>query len=544
MKHAVSIFALALLLGAGAGFALCRNRPSATALSLIAAALPSKTVGSPTTEPDPNSIIVAESTTPLEARHRLLAWRDAGCLIKGKRDRRALIEEWAKSDPQAVLTFLQTAPRYPERIRSFAIPLTAICRDNPGKVAEWLQSNLTEGERTSVTSYIVHLVGEANPREALALIRSDTLTISAREVTILLYRVLKVSPSDAQTAFDEFPAKLRKATATELASAMARADLDFALKWCSTLRDQAGEAEAKQGVLNYLAETNPTKALALIPELAPTEQIAARTASIAARTNPLLAMQMIPKLPPDQRQRVFTEVAVHLFSSAPDQTIKLAGTYLPSEDAQEYIYRRLAAWRRSDPEAASAWIAASHDPEVESLLNYTRLSDLPPAERLSRIAASPSTNLTQSLLRGTLADLSPAETSQWIAAHPNMIAPGFAAYLAWKGAIQKESRDEVAAWAQKLPAGPLQDQAWAQIALRSGSDKNFAQADAIIATIGDARLQTGTRFEIFTNLYRNNTAAAVKWLATQPVSPAIQANWQILVSATPANYFPVGFDPQ
>ncbi len=545
MKHSVVMFSLALFLGAGFGFAVARNSFAPPSPAKQATVPQANAAVSPASRLNPSNALDVTTLTPEEAKQRLLAWREAGCPNTEGKVLWSLVGTWAKTDPQSVLEFIQTAPRFPRRITVFAIPLAEICRNNPAQVAAWLRANLTEAERAPVTSFIIHLIGEANPRQALALIGTEITAIPGDEVARLLDQLFRFSPADALTAFTGFHSKLRIETASGIAASIAKTDIDAALQWCASLRGQPGEAEAKEGVLDYLAENNPGKAIELIPTLATTGDIAAHAAWKAARTNPLFAMQLIPKLPLEQRQHVFTSIAYHLFTGAPDSTVKLTGTYMPSEEAQQYIYRRLENWRRTDPEAANAWLASSHDPEVESLLVYAKLWELPPAERLSLITTAPATDLTQSLIKSTLTTCPSAVTSQWIAANPDRIEPGFAAFLAIQDLeLHNEKLDSVMSWIRTLPVGPPQDQAWAQIALHSSRDKNFAQVDAIIATISDARLQTGTRFEIFTDLYRNSSSTALKWLSTQPVSPEIQANWQILVSATPANYFPVGFDPQ
>jgi hypothetical protein len=545
MKHSVVMFALALLLGAGVGFAVGRNSAEFAGHTKQPAAPQAKVTVSPAIRLNPSNAPDATALTTEEAKQRLLAWREAGCPRTDEKTLWSLVRTWSETDPQAVLVFIQTAPRFPRRITVFAIPLAAICRDNPAQVADWLRVNLTEAERAPVTSFIIHLIGKANPRQALALIGTEITAIPGDEVARLLDQLFLLAPADALAAFTRFPSKIRIETAPGIAASIAKTDIDAALQWCASLRGQPGEAEAKEGVLSYLAENNPEKAIELIPVLATTGDLAAHAAWKAARTNPLLALQMIPKLPLDQRQHVFTDIAGYLFNSAPDQTVKLTGTYLPSEEAQQYVYRRLIDWRRADPEAAGAWMASSHDPEVESLLAYAKICDLPPAERLARITATQSTNLTQSLLKTTLTDLSPAETSRWITANPDRIEPGFAAYLATKDlSFHDGNIDTAISWVRTLPVGPLQDHASARVAYWAGRGEDFTRTDALIATISDSRLQTGTRFEIFNDLYRDNGSAALKWLATQPLPPEIRANWKTLVSATPANYFPIGFEPR
>ncbi|MBK8476430.1 MAG: hypothetical protein IPL39_08925 [Opitutaceae bacterium] len=166
-------------------------------------------------------------------------------------------------------------------------------------------------------------------------------------------------------------------------------------------------------------------------------------------------------------------------------------------------------------------------------------ADADPALFLSCLAALPPSNTERPSIEAALGNLPAPSAARWIAEHSEAVTPAFAARTALS--YFQTDPEAASAWAHTLPAGPARDRALAGTAQAWGESGDAATATHTIEAITDPRLQTSTRFQIFSTLCQQDRPAALRWLATQPVSPEVRTNWETLTTAeaSPAPLIPV-----
>jgi hypothetical protein len=537
MKPTVVMVGLALLAGLGAGYLIGIRQPATVAAPTPAIPAPE----SPTTadpKSSPASTTLAEPTTVAppsleEVKQRLAAWIAAGS-PRGERSKVGeYLTVWSTSEPDDALEFIFDAPDFPWRNGALSIPLASIARRDPVKVCTWLRSHLPDTDCGEIAAQVIGEIHRDAPRQALALAEADGFVVPPRYRGMILASLARTSPAEALAAFSRLPEGGRSDTAAMLATAWAATDPAAALRWTDSIAALPGAENARRGVILQLARGNPAQAFALLSQQALSPENAHRLALDLARQNPTLTLQKLSLVPAEFRVQAFSTAAADSFAAAPDRIAALAKNALPAPKASEAIAEVWNRWLAQDRRSAEAWAASVQDPVLRNGLEMASLGDTAntdPVLFLASVAALPSAHTEKPLIQSALDRLDPSQALDWIAAHPTLVEPDYAAQAATT--YFAADRDQATAWAHRLPPGEARNRSLAGLALSWVNAGDTAKASSAIAAIADQRLQTGTRFQIFTTLYLQDSAAASQWLNTQPVSPEIRANWEALAGET------------
>lgn len=442
------------------------------------------------------------------------------------------LTRWARAEPWAALAFVHQAPRFPERTNALGIPLSFIARTAPAAVADWLRNQQPASSRKELATQVVASICDENPFEALALARADQIPVEPNTIGYVLGCLAQREPTQAAALFSALPSAEKDDAAERIGRAWAEKDPDAALRWCDTLRGQLGEDLATRGVLSALADRDAKAAAAALERLHPSaetvESVLRQIAYLDASTSLLVAA----RLPAAQHPAAAKAVVEASFGTAPDRAVALARASLPVPEFTTLVTSGWQEWRRSDRPAAEAWAANLADPallEVFADVKLQEAAEADPALFLSCLATLPASNAESPSVEAALGNLPAGTAARWIAEHPAAVTPAFAARTAL-GYFQTDP-EAASVWAGTLPAGAARDRALAGTAQAWGESGDAATAAHTVEAIADPRLQTSTRFQIFSTLCQADRAHAVQWLARQPLSGEIRANWEILATA-------------
>ena len=536
MKRQAVLVSLGLIAGLGLGYAVgVRHAPAiATVEPARSDPIPSPTVRSSAPAPVAASNNKPAPPSLAEAKRKLADWLAAGAPEDGSAEVITCLEVWSTSDPQAALAFIASAPRFPRRNFALAIPLAAIGRRDPNQIVAWLRANLPESERGNVAEVVIRRIYRENPREALVLAEADQTPVGRHAFGRIFQELARIAPAEAVAAFNRLSDGGREATAHAFASAWLESDPAAALRWVDSLSGEPGESGARNAVITNLLGTNIDEALVRMRQWNLPEDTINGLLRMAARQHPEALLGRLDSLPPNQRAAVIGVVLRERLSSDPEQMVAIARASLPSDQAATLISDSWQRWIAEDRPAAEAWAATVRDSSLRPGLELAKLRDTArtdPNLFLSSVANYPGAFETEkSLILDALAQLNSDVAGDWIARHPGVVDPDFVAATA--AGFFEWNRDEALVWAHLLPPGETQNRALASIAQRWTASGDPAQAAATLAAITDPRVQTGTRFQVFSTLYRKDRAAAVQWLAAQPVTPEIRSNWETLAATS------------
>jgi hypothetical protein len=542
MKRQAALVSLGLIAGLGLGYAMGVHRAPATGPAPMPEAKSAATAPRPVASSDrrtPGIQPAGDQAQPSleEAKRQLADWVAAGAPEDVGADVFTCLETWSASDPQAALAFIVSAPRFPRRNFALAVPLAVIGRRDPNQVIAWLHANLPEQERGNVAEGVIRRICRENPREALVLAEADQTPVDRYAFGQILQQLARIAPAEAVAAFNRLSDGGREATAQAIASAWVASDPAAALRWVESLGGKPGESGARNAVISQLLGTDIDQALVCMRQWNLPEDEASMLIRMATHHNPEALLSRLDALSPTQRASVLGITLRQRFSSDPEQMVALTRASLPSDQAANLIGESWGRWLAEDRPAAEAWASTVQDSSIRSSIELAKLRDTAntdPRLFLSSIDNYPAALASEKpLILAALGQLNADVVASWIARHPGIVAPEYvsaaaAGYFEW-------NRDEALIWAHSLPPGNEQNQALASIAQQWTNTGDSAQAATTIAAITDQNIQTGTRFKVFTSLYRKDRAAATQWLAAQPVTPEIRANWETLATTITDN---------
>ena len=541
MKRQAALVSLGLIAGLGLGYAVGAHRaggliqrPPQSGAAPQAA--PAPTPRSAVDAPGSPAGEVPTSLTAAAAKQKLADWVAAGCPDEERWKAQEWLSAWSLEDASGALAFVAGAARFPLRNPALVIPLAILCRKDPAHVRDWLYAKIPEQERGMIAEMIIRSISAENPREALMLAEAEQMPVSTRTYGPMLAQLLRVSVPEALAAFNRLTDGGRQETAGAIARAWAAIDSAAALRWAESLRGLPGAAEALTAIAFELAEDQPDQALALMRNSRVTPGVTSEFVRMMSYRNPKYLLSHIEDCPAADRAAVLTNTLPDAFSDDPDRLAALARSTLPASDANRIVSNAWQRWLEEDRPAAEAWAAQAGDPTIRASLELVKLRDTAntdPSLFLSSIDNYPAALTEKPLIAAALDRLNSDEAGDWIARHPGVVDPEVVAttagrYFGW-------NRAEALVWAQSLPPGPSQNQALASIAQQWTNTGDSAQAATTISAITDQRVQTGTRFKVFASLYRKDRSAATQWLAAQPVTPEIRANWETLAATITDN---------
>jgi len=469
-----------------------------------------------------------------DAQRILAAW------ISGKKPRidsdqlRKCLSLWSESDPRAVLAFVDQHLHGNIRDYAFAVPLSVLGRKNPQEVVDWIRAYPSAEDRGSIALFTVELLTKSAPNMAVTIAEGLPLNMSGLQQQFLLGALAADDPDAAQAAFAKLSTHRRKEVALAVGRGLAKNNPQAALQWCKSLGDSPESGGAMQGVVSEIAlNLGDEKALEALNQLQPSQAALDEIANTLKWRSPEAALALLPKLSPKVSSEIAARFIDEDFAETPDEMLALAHAYLPPEKASATLAAAWADWRDTQSEAADAWLASLPDPAQRSLFEPVRLRYLAssdPAAYLARIASMPFAATERETIGEALSDVSPAQAAHWVAINPKLIAPEQSAQTIVS--YYEDSSADATTWALSLPPGDSRDQVLGAIALASLEQGGSTSAGSLIGAISDPHRQTGTRFQVFNTLYRKDRATAVQWLAAQPVTPEIRANWETLAATS------------
>jgi len=538
MKRQAALVSLGLIAGLGLGYALgVRHAAAASTIPMPETAAPAHAAAP---APDTSTRTIDPSVGPRtadDAQRLLTAWTSGKKSGIDSDELRKCLLLWSESDPHAVLGFIDQHLHGNIRNYAFAFPLAVIGRHNPREAVDWLRSYPSAEDRDHIAKLTVDGLTKPAPGMALAIAEGLSLNLSSLQQSFLLGALAADDPAAAQTAFSKLPAHRRKEVALAVGRGLGTNNPQAALQWSKSLGDSPESEEAMQGVVSGIAlKLGDEKAIEAVNQLQPSQAALDDIAKTLNWRSPETALALLPQLSPQASAALAERFIDKDFAETPDEMLALARAYLPPEKASAALASAWADWRDTQSEAADAWLASLADSEQRALfepvkLRYLASSD--PAGYLDRIASVPFATTEHELIEEALGEVSPAQAAQWVAINPKLLSPEQSAQTIVS--YYEESSVAASTWALSLPRGEKQNRILEIIALASLKKGDSSGAGSLIGAITDPQLQTGTRFKVFASLYRKDRSAAAQWLAAQPVTPEIRANWETLAATIPDN---------
>jgi len=539
MKRHAIILGVGLLAGGGIGYAVGVHHIALAQLSTAGERTPpALSSARPATGAAPVPADLTAAPEPAadnceKDRTRIADWLTAQGPMHDWSEINRCLTRWAKADPWATLAFVHQAGRFPERDNALSVPLAYIGRTDPSAVADWLRSHVPETGRKELATRIVVMISDENPREALALARADEIPVEPSTVGYILGCLARHEPTEAAALLSTLAAAERTGAAEMIGSTWAEQDAESALLWCESLRGQPGDDQAARGVLLELATRNAATVGAALKRLQPSAETTEYVVRLMANNDATRALLLAADLPVAQQPAAAKALAETAFGSAPDRVVALARATLPVSEFSAVLANGWQEWRRSDRPAAEAWASQLTDPALRGAIASLQLQEVAtndPDLFLSSLAALPAAGAERTSIEAALSSLPADAAARWIAEQPSAVDPDFAARIAAN--YFRTDREAATLWAQALPPGSARDRALASTALAWSETGDTTTATLTIDTIADPRLQTSARFQIFSALFQADRPNALQWLARQPLSAEIRANWEILATTT------------
>lgn len=457
---------------------------------------------------------------------RLQRWANGQDRALPDQDPWGWLQEWSEEEPEAVLDFVEKAPRFPNRNLGLATPLVVIGREHPAEVAQWIRTHLPRPEdREQVAEAVFAKLGENFPAAALELAIAPGLSIDTYSLGQAFARLAATQPALAQADFLRLPVEQRPAVADDFLTAWSRVDAPAALAWTESQRGQPYFDKCVQGLLQAAADQSAAELGELLRRLQPSaEQV--RRLDIK---EPTALAALLEYLPADARAAAFGSDIRRLMPSHPEALTELAQRYLSAEQQVDFLAEGFTTWLQSDRPAALAWMQTQSQPDLLRRLQRQLAEEqfsADPQQYLTWLETQPGTETEQAQTLDRLAYDHPAQAADWLLRHATPQTQSAAASIMAR--YLKSDEAAAAIWVARLPPGPLQDQALEVAANHWAKAKEIAFATSSINTISDPARKTATQFSVFKTLHARDAAAATQWAASQGLSPEIIANWQAL----------------
>lgn len=443
------------------------------------------------------------------------------------------LSAWCLVDPRAALDFVQQAPRFPQRNSALALPLAAIARTDAASAAAWLLAHGTEIDRRRIGDEVFVTIANEHPREALEFTGAG-VRLSDGLLGYAIGPLAATEPDEALALLATLGGSDRVQASMILGQHWAAHDPAAALRWCATVAEERCAVAAANSVLLTIAEQDPRAAAAALGRHNLPDEAIASTLRTIAHTDPALALDAAAKLPIGRQAAVVRPLLEAALEAEPDRVAALGRAVLPTAEFNSVMHQAWTSWRDSDRVAAEAWADTVTDSDLRSRLEGIRLADGPaadPALFLASIESLPDAHREQQSIDTAVANLAPRDAARWLAEHPDL-APA-AATVRTAEALFDTDEAAADAWARSLPAGGNRDLVLSSVAANWGLRGETDRATGALATIGDPLVRTATSFHLFRTLHGRNPDAAAAWLATQPLSAEVRANWEAIAAGRP-----------
>jgi len=379
------------------------------------------------------------------------------------------LQQLGMQDPAKALEYVDRLPRNPTTDAYLIGVIGTMAANNPQRVLAWIRENDRSGKQELLMGALMH-IAQRDPQLALTEIQ----TIKSDQVRDQLLSNIVMSatvrdPAAALSILEQISsAQMRKSSTMQLAQMWARTDLAGALDWVTTLNsgDQTG---ALQSIGQQLAETDVTRAI-----------------------------ELLDRFPKSATKQLRVQIARGLVRS---KSIRAAETFIAEyKGTDEYLALQQSVIGN----------AAAIDPDY--------------AMQMARSVEDVRTrdNLYTTIVRQQ-ADTDPRLALQWaksISTSESRVRATSRIVSTW----YRHDRATADHWLQGLPHGAERDAA--VVAAVSTQYASPADADRLIASIGDAAQRKNARLARVRQLMNSDIAAARRKLANIDLSDAEREQYE------------------
>lgn len=535
------LFLIGLAGGAALGWTGARISP----LAVVDASAPSGTTAPPRTARDTQTAPIEASTTaetdsatpaPLSAEEIRQSLEH--CLASTAKPDPAAVQDllrcWSAIDPEAALSFVLHAPRFPGRAEAAGQPLAIIYARSPGIALAWLNDHFNEKERGEAGEVMIEELRTDHPEAALELAFAPGVPIEPATFGKVLQALIVSNPAVALDGFRRLSSEGQTEIAPDMIAAWAAKDPEGALAWCIGQKDTKAFSALQEGLLRACADQRPDQIVDLVTRLQP-DPYALLEFLEHFEGHPDTALALLDGLHPDsnftfQIDRIACDQLSQNFPSAPDRMLALARASLPDSSLIQTVGRAFEQWWYSDRLAAEAWLNTSGDLELKrGLSDWHRDSQNAndPAAVLARYDGTTITNdsrLSVQMAIQRLAMEDPGQAVAWITRNPTQLNSRDLSFCAEMYINHDEI--EAAKWASTLPAGDTRDSILVKFATHWAGEGEIDAVDAVVDTITDPGKKLQARFQQYLSLARRDPSAAQTWLTRQNLSDETRLFWQ------------------
>ena len=437
----------------------------------------------------------------------------------------SVYNSWALNDPEAALASARGLPNGGKRMGAMSTALNSWAQRDPAAALAFYQSLPDKEQRGYGMGTALGLIAKTDPGKAIAALEG-------------------MSPGG------------RQANLRELASSWAASDMDSALAWASSLKNNRDRANAMNGLAGGMANLDPARQQSIInslPEGKVRNDFLGSVIGQTAYSDPVSAATMLERMEPHAQYRVLQNSGLmhYLTEADPEKAFQLAAA-LPGNRSSGYLSSTIERIASSDP-ARAEQLVLTLAPDQQSqamgaLYGSMAQTDGPGAlakvrgvadeaarkSALATVFSNWASNDADAVLAWVNSATDPAEKSQAMSSAIQVKAqnePLAAAKLA-ESLIQstapeaqasasravssvsfglfQESPQQAAKWVAGLPAGSLQEQGISSVA------SQWVRADPVEASVWIQGLPAGTSRDSAVNnliggIQDTDPASAVAW---------------------------------
>lgn len=443
----------------------------------------------------------AASEDPEEA-FRLLASEPVG--HRGYGHYQSLFQKWAKDDPETAIAKLSEIKGTSNRQQALQGIAAALVTSDPQRALA-LANEQPPGEgRNGLLASICSTWFSSDSDAAVAWIQSLPATERSKVLENGSWQMIQQNPAKAAELFATLPLNTRTAhNFSNLASTWAQQDLAAARAWAESLPPGSARAQALNGIIGTVAQSDPVKAAGILGDTVINNQNYSQVATIAGewiKTDQKAALAWLDGL--DLRGNTRQNVHSQFMSQWVREDAPAAGRYaLGIQDEkvrQQAISSLVGGWAHHDPAAAHDWIMASlegesKDRSFKSLIQNLSYQDPTTAFRFYQEATA---NLTPDAIEKTFGDTAsqmvgslvrddPKAASQWVMGMPE----GETRSNSIRRMVDDWGDNDIqgaAAFVDTLGAGKDRDLAVASLVDDLRQQDDFESAFDWAATVGEA----------------------------------------------------------
>ncbi len=456
-------------------------------------------------------------------------------------------KRWVESNPREAVEF---ASRSTSSLNLLKGMLQEWCNTSPRDVLAWIQSHpASSNNRTFILHGIVETLAQTDPQNSLALLKSK-FAPGEWNPSGFFSSWAERDPRSAAAAAASLTGELRGTALRAVASLWVSSDPGSAINWANTISNPSDRKELVESIGKTWASINPQEAIswargisdeaaarnifsAAVAHLAETDidsaveqiqmmpqgdgrtQVVIAAAKSAAQKDARGALQLLEMAPRgSQRTQEALDICFQWGNSDPHSVLQWMTTNLAAMNDSR-VGDIVSGWMKSAPEAALDWAQALPANEWrDTIMGYAvqklAASDLQRAQAMFT-SLSPDAQANAAWeIADTLQRSGRRQALDWAETLP----PGEAQNQAYKPIIwdwARQNPTEVAQWMASLPRGQTRDEAVNHFA-SAIMERDPERAMAAALSIDDPRDRYQSIASLYQSWRRTNSAAAQNWL--------------------------------